>query len=239
MTCQEYEIYVDDYVDGSLSDATRAACEEHVTTCATCRALTADLRTIREAARTLDPQVPSPQVWYRLAAAIEAEPRGVSRLWLGGWQRAAAGAVMSVVIVGSLSWIGARLAPVAHDRGRLPSVVTESGEPVTISDAEITLVEQQYTTAIAGLETITRDQRSALDAETADVLQANLTVIDTAIGESRAALQQEPGSGVAQESLFEALRNKVALLQDTVTLINEMRQTTADGSAPIASGQNQ
>ena len=51
--------------------------------------------------------------------------------------------------------------------------------------------------------------------ETADVLKANLTVLDGAIGESREALQKEPENDVAQESLFDALRNKVALLQDT------------------------
>ncbi len=56
------------------------------------------------------------------------------------------------------------------------------------------------------------------------MLQKNLTVIDQAIGESRAALQSQPASVNAQNGLFDALRTKVALLQQTVELINEMRQ---------------
>jgi hypothetical protein len=58
----------------------------------------------------------------------------------------------------------------------------------------------------------------------AAVLQKNLQVIDQAIGESRVALRSQPSSTNAQDSLFEAMRNKVALLQQTVELINEVRK---------------
>jgi hypothetical protein len=71
------------------------------------------------------------------------------------------------------------------------------------------------------------------------VLQKNLEVIDQAIGESRSALRTQPASEVAQESLFEALRNKVSLLQETVVLINEMRKGNQEGTARIVSGLNQ
>jgi Putative zinc-finger len=226
MTCQDYEAYIDDYVDGALTQAVRTACDGHLVTCAACHALTTDLRTIREATRSLEPQVPSPQVWYRLATAIGAEPRGVAAAWLGGW-RAAAAAVTCVLLVGSLSWLGGRLAPLALV------------EPPTTEGADFPSVEEQYTAAIVGLEDITRNERTALDAMTAEVLQTNLTVIDGAIGESRAALDKEPESSVAQESLVEALRTKVALLQDTVALINEMRQADPDDTAGTGTGINQ
>ena len=60
-------------------------------------------------------------------------------------------------------------------------------------------------------------------------------LIDEAISESRAALQSEPQSESAQESLFTALRRKVALLQETLALINEMRTGDQDGAARILS----
>ena len=233
MTCQDYEAYLDDYVDGALASPVREACDGHLTTCAACRALTTDLQTIRTATRSLERQVPSPQVWYRLAAAIDAEPRGFAATWLGGW-RAAAAAVTCVLLVGSLSWVGGRLAPIARDHGRLASV-----EPTATEGTEFSAVEEQYTAAIAGLEDITRTERTALDSMTAEVLQASLTLIDGAIGESRAALDREPESSVAQDSLVEALRSKMALLQDTVALINEMRQADTDGRAGIGTGINQ
>jgi hypothetical protein len=44
---------------------------------------------------------------------------------------------------------------------------------------------------------------------------------------------------VAQESLFGALRSKVALLQETLTLINVMRKGNQEGAARIVSGLNQ
>jgi hypothetical protein len=70
-------------------------------------------------------------------------------------------------------------------------------------------------------------------------MQKNLEVIDVAIGESRAALQTQPTNEVAQESLFQALRNIVSLLQDTVLLINEMRKGNQEGAARVVSGLNQ
>jgi len=50
------------------------------------------------------------------------------------------------------------------------------------------------------------------------------SIIDQAISESRAALKTQPTSTSAQDGLFDALRTKVALLQQTVELINEMRK---------------
>jgi len=226
MTCQEYDAHIDDFVDEVLSDARRAECEAHVSTCTHCRALTADLRTVRMATRNLEPQVPSPQVWYRIAAAIEAEPRGIVSAWFGGWQQAIGGVVAIVLIVSSLSWVGGHLAPAGRNRPASP--ISDASEAPPLDAAEFTLVEQQYTSAIAGLEDITMKERAGLDADTDAVLQANLTVIDSAIGESRAALDQEPESTIAQESLVEALRNKVVLLQDTVALINATRPGNTD-----------
>jgi anti-sigma factor RsiW len=226
MTCQEYDAHIDDYVDEAVSEPLRAECDAHLSTCAHCRALTTDLRTIRTATRALEPHVPSPPVWYRIAAAIEAEPRGIASAGFGGWQRALAGAVATVLIVSMLSWVGGHLAPAGRNRPASP--ISDASEAPPLDAVEFTLVEQQYTTAIAGLEDITMKERASLDADTDAVLQANLTVIDSAIGESRAALDQEPDSTVAQVSLVEALRNKVALLQDTVELINAMRPAPGD-----------
>ena len=52
-------------------------------------------------------------------------------------------------------------------------------------------------------------------------------------------MQKEPENDVAQQSLFEALRSKIALLQDTIALINEMRKGNQEGAARIVSGLNQ
>ena len=56
------------------------------------------------------------------------------------------------------------------------------------------------------------------------------------IGQSRAALATAPTDNLAQQSLFEALRTKIALLEDMVALINEMRKGNQEGAARIVSG---
>lgn len=61
-------------------------------------------------------------------------------------------------------------------------------------------------------------------------------MIDQAIGESRAALRDQPANLPAQESLFEAFKSKVALLQDTVALVNEMRKGNQAEAARIVGG---
>ena len=237
MSCQEYEAQIGDYVDGAMDEARRASFESHLTTCASCQAIVADFTVLRAASLSLEPQVPPPHVWRKLSAAIEAEPKPL--LGFGGtpWWRAFAPVAAMAVLVASLSWTAAQLASVPGERLASRTPVTQS-EPVSIL-VEYQLAERDLTNTIEGLERIAADDPAALDMETADVLKANLTVLDGAIGESREALKKEPENDVAQESLFEALRNKVALLQDTIALINEMRKGNQEGAARIVSGLNQ
>ena len=236
MSCRDYDAQIGDYVDGAMDEAQRASFESHLSTCASCRAAVADFSVILAASLSLEPQVPPPHVWRKLSAAIEAEPKPF--LGVGGtqWWRAFAPVAAMAVLVASLSWTAAQLTSVPGERIATRTPVTQS-EPVSIL-AEYQLAERDLSNTIEGLERIATD-RTALDMETADVLKANLTVLDGAIGESREALKKEPENDVAQESLFEALRNKVALLQDTIALINEMRKGNQEGAARIVSGLNQ
>jgi Putative zinc-finger len=236
MSCRDYDAQIGDYVDGAMDEAQRASFESHLASCASCRATVADFSVIRTASLSLEPRVPPPHVWRTLSAAIEAEPKP---FWGAGgtqWWRAFAPVAAMAVLVASLSWTAAQLTSVPGQRLATRTPVTQS-EPVSIL-AEYQLAERDLSNTIEGLERIATD-RTSLDMETADVLKANLTVLDGAIGESREALKKEPENDVAQESLFEALRNKVALLQDTIALINEMRKGNQEGAARIVSGLNQ
>ena len=222
MSCKGYEIALGDYVDGTLDERARVEFEAHLASCERCRALVADFGTMREATLALAPELPSPQVWTRLSAAFEAERGPAMRGgWVLAWQRLAASAV-AIALIAGLTWIGSGLSRIDGTSGRVASTAVGQTVPISV-EAQFDLAEMQYTDAIAGLESIARSEQAALDMETADVLQANLTVIDGAISESRAALQSEPDNPTAQESLFEALRSKLELLQDVVALINEMR----------------
>jgi anti-sigma factor RsiW len=227
MHCDELSDVLVDFIDGRLDPDAERAVERHLDTCANCRALVVDLRTIRAAAFMLDRHEPGPEVWTSLQQRIAAEPAPRARgrvlampatraswsVWL-----AAAAAIVLATMIGVMPLL----------RREAPSPRVEAGptaeatvESVT---AEFEAAEQHYQKAITDLETIARQDTGELDPQVAAVLQKNLAVIDQAIGESRAALQSQPSSGTAQDGLFEALRTKVALLQQTVELINEMRK---------------
>ena len=243
MNCHAFELELGDYVDGTLSSERVKAVGAHVDACARCRATVADFTAIRGAARTLEPQMPAAHVWTHIAAAVEQEQRRAVaetergrtpwwRLATGAlaWQPLAAAAVMLVLLTGGtwLAWRDAANAPVTS--------VASGASSGTAADAEVQLAEQHYSAAIGDLEKVTQTEAGSLDPETAQVVQANLEVIDQAIGQSRAALKSQPANSVAQESLFDALRSKVQLLQDTVALINEMRKGNQEGAARIMSG---
>lgn len=248
MNCERYEAALSDYADGTLQASDQPqdgvdvdALEAHLADCPRCRAIVEDLHVIGEAARGLERRMPPPEVWARIAAAIEAAPvRPAASLFMRRDLWAAAALV--VLLIGG-SWFAWRqLTPPPAPALNAVRATAPAGEPdpelVQDVETELTLAEEHYVKAIAGLEAITAADGAELDEQTAGVLQANLTVIDGAIGESRAALLSEPSSDVAQHSLFEALRTKVALLQSTIALINEMRQGNQEGAARIVSGLN-
>ena len=248
MTCHQYEAAISEYVDGTLQASDREsdralvdALEAHLAECGCCRAIVEDFHTLRDAARTLQPRVPPAHVWTRIAQETGVPAR---RPWwalvaaAARWQPIAAAATVILVLAGT--WLAWRQFNAAAPAATVARPVQARPDPALVQDVEteLKLAEEHYVRAIAGLEAIAKAEGSELDPQTAEVLQANLTVIDAAIGESRAAVQTEPASDVARNSLFEALRRKVTLLQDTIALINEMRKGNQEGAARIMSGLN-
>ena len=225
-----------DLVDGRLDGAEQRAVERHLDACAQCRALVEDLRSIRAAAFMLDRHEPKPATWASLQAAIAAEPAPKARLldmgrarrgtgevgrnwpvWLG-----AAAALILATVIGLMPLMNRE--PLPHDDSGAAAAAAEAEVTVESVTAEFEAAEKHYQKAIDDLQTIANKDTGELDPQVAAVLQKNLTVIDQAITESRAALRSQPASSNAQSGLFDALRTKVALLQQTVELINEMRK---------------
>jgi hypothetical protein len=240
MTCDRCHNLVDDYVDGTLAAEDLAAVESHFAGCDACRGLAMDVGAIRRSARALESQIPPPHVWTKLAASFEAASAPSRPFFTMGWRPLAMAATL--ILLAGASWVLLRQpTSVTHPGSSAPPSTTATRNPELARsvETEFKLAEEHYQKAIAGLEQITRTESTALDPQVAAVLRKNLDVIDQAIGESRAALQTQPASEVAQESLFEALRNKVGLLQDTVVLINEMRKGDSEGTARAVSGLNQ
>jgi anti-sigma factor RsiW len=245
------EIVLTDYVDDALTGAERAEVERHLEACTACRALVDDQRDVRRVAGELDPRDAPVRAWPRIARAIKLEadareaaqhapgavaargPRALRSAW-APWLAAAAALVLA-------TYVGLRVRPATTSTSTAPggSASAASGPSAQAIEAELRAAEQHYENAITGLEQITKSEQSDLDPNTAATLQKNLAVIDQAISESRAALRAQPASEPAQQSLMDAFKTKIALLQDTVALINEMRKGSDADAARIGSGLKQ
>ena len=186
-----------------------------------------DLRTLRAAAFTLERMEPPSALLDRIQGRLRAEGSGSGRVlpWPNTreawsvWLAAAAALILATAI---------GIVPLFRDTDQAsPSSGAAAVDEAALIDsveADLQAAESHYEKAIEGLEQIARSDTSELDPQVAAVLQKNLQVVDQAIDESRAALKTQPSSATAQDGLFEAMRTKVALLQQTVELINEMRK---------------
>ncbi len=142
-----------------------------------------------------------------------------------------------------LAGIGATLVWRASDRVTpAPSIATapapaapgnaRAARTVEAIEIELRLAAEHYEKAITALEGLAAEDRGRIDPAVAQVVERSLGLIDIAIADSRKALQGQPGSLVAQASLFDAYRQKVALLQDLIAMASEAKRTGADGAGP-------
>jgi anti-sigma factor RsiW len=244
MNCGEYSEAIAECVDGTLDPVRLRALERHAEGCEACRALIADLKSIQAAAFTLDRPELRADVWNIVRSRVAAEPLPASRAGVLAWPESRKAwaiwmsAAAALLLAAVVSVYPLRPAP-SEETASIETHAAEEGDVVAAVQAELQAAEEHYDKAIQGLEQIARSESGALDPEVAAVLQKNLQVIDQAIGESRVALKSQPASSDAQESLFDAMRSKVALLQQTVELINEMRKGNQAEAGRLIQGLNQ
>lgn len=237
MTCEHARTHLQDRIDGTLDAARGPELDAHLATCAVCRALAADLETITEAAAALPPMEVPDRLWLQVAGQWRAEqPDAVSTEHLStvprhGWLHGLAAAAVLAVAAGG-GWIAWRATSVNSNEAAT-QVLLPRPDAMTagnVSDAalvesaqkDLEAAEQLYIRAIAGLEQAALASRDALEPHVVAVLERNLEVIDEAILDSRAAVHREPQSVIARESLFDALRKKVTLLQDTIAIVGDI-----------------
>jgi hypothetical protein len=239
MTCRDAESLLLDALDAPLPPAEAAALAAHLETCAACRDLEADLSLVHGAAESLDPPIVPSTAWPALAAQLEREgllAPGAPRSSRKPWQTYTWMALAASLLAG----VGASLLWRASDRPSPPAIAVAppAAAPGNVRDPhavetienELRLAAEHYEKAITTLEGIAAEDRTRIDPAVAQVVERNLILIDKAIADSRTALQGQPGSLVAQASLFDAYRQKVALLQDLIAMASEAKRTGVDGA---------
>jgi hypothetical protein len=91
-----------------------------------------------------------------------------------------------------------------------PLAVTERGSSGLVA---VLAMERSYEDAIAEVQRALSEQPSSLTAETLRILQANIDIIDRALGEARAALHADPGNDALAEMLRSGYERKLDVLR--------------------------
>jgi anti-sigma factor RsiW len=236
--CERYLNAIQELVDGTLGPIRRAELELHLESCDACRAPAEDLQTIAAAAQSLEPLTPPDRTWQQISSRLRAEGRAGSTG--PGLVRRQSVAILAlaaalVFVVGASLYVLRRQAPVAPNPSPVastPSATPQSaaGNPATAPPVqagdiatELAAVDKHFQNVI--------EQASTKDPATAAILRKNLLVMNEAIAESRKALEADPQNRSAQ--LYENLKRKIRFLQDTIALMNSMRQGDAAGAAEI------
>lgn len=227
MTMDPYRDWLNDWVDGGLEPGRRAELEAHFKGCASCRAEAEDLARVKKAAAALERRDPPATVWPQIAAAIRtgavARPGGRARepfrFSAKQWRQA----LLPLAAVFLLAAAAGLLRVTLDGLSRSPAA-----PPASVAGASDSLVEKNYQGAIEDLEKMVERDHSLFDPAVAQALQSSLATIDQAIGESRAAVDAQPDDELAKESLLDAFRRKLLLLENTIVLLNDIRKGEVD-----------
>jgi anti-sigma factor RsiW len=235
--CERYLNAIHELVDGTLGPIRRAELELHLESCDGCRALAADLQEIARSARSLDVLEPPERVWKSIAGRLRtergvAEPSGA----LGRHRSVAMLAIAATLVFA----IGASLfllrepattpqtPTTAQAPGQPAPGNAPSEDPVQSVVKELAVTEKAFQNLVEASEAT-----NTVDPKTSAALKKNLLVMNEAINETRKALDADPQSAPARTSLYEVLKQKIQFLQDTIALMNELRQGDAAGAAEI------
>ena len=199
MMCPDMEVRLNEYVDGTLAARDRGAAvavEAHLAGCAGCRAAVAELRQLVADARALPRSIePLRDLWAGVAARLSHRERRTT------WWRE------------RTFWAGALAAAATLVLAFALYRLTAPPKIPPTADRNWVAVQADYDQAEQELAHLLATQRGRLQPSTVALVARNLSIIDAAIGESRAALARDPANAELRSLVATASRQKVELLQ--------------------------
>lgn len=203
-----------EYLDGELADAERMALEAHLTACADCTAVLADLRRVVARAQALDDRPPARDLWSGIAERIGVSTDDLAR------RRARRRVSFTVPQL-----IAASVALIAMSAGVARVVLrpTTNREPAAMNSGSVSVVPVAIQKAGATADHDVQDLRLALaDGQrtgrlspmTVHRIEHSLAVIDSALAEGKRALAVDPKSAYLNQHLADTMRRKMEFLRE-------------------------
>jgi anti-sigma factor RsiW len=240
MSCTRPRTEIQELVDGTLGRIREAELRQHLDHCPSCRALVDDLQRIRDVAGTVQTLEPPDHVWLQIAGRLRQEgrvhdePAAISGRHQHVWLAIAAALVLAVGA--SLVMLIPRVteSPSTVDRGDAGN--SPAADAVQSGVDDLRKAAQLLQSGASKL--MEGSNAEVLPPDVVTTLKRDLPLLDQAIAETSAAVQQDPQNVAARTGLFNALQRKISLLQDTISLMNEMRKGNAAGVAQVVEGSN-
>ena len=115
-SCEQFELFVSDYIDGALTASDRSTMDAHLTQCKSCVALLADVRAIVGKAATMPPLSPSRDLWTGIAVRLDTPVVSIGATTVVSTKRArtvsfhlfAAAAALLVSVSSGITYVVAR-----------------------------------------------------------------------------------------------------------------------------------
>jgi len=208
-----------EYLDAELSGEDRNQLERHLEGCPECRLTLEELRQVAQRAAALEDSLPAENLWPGIAERLGAEAPAEAGVVDLGRQRtarrrvsltlpqlAAAGVAVMLLSAGG-AWLAlSQSGALGGATAAVPVSAVSGAEAIAVATAD-------YDAAVAELQDILTERRGELDTVTVRILEENLAVIDEAIAEAQAALQDDPTNSYLSAHLAAAMWRKVHLLR--------------------------
>jgi anti-sigma factor RsiW len=214
MTLHLEERQFNECVDGTLAPGEEERAQAHLASCDACRAAVERLRRLRADLADLPRSINPPAHVLMGVRAGLAEPTrsAAGRSWYTRPRLLAAAAVLLVAVSSATTALLLRQPP---DTGTpLPASSLTAGSSSLVA---VHAMERSYEDAISEVQQALRGQQSGLSPETLRVLQANLDIIDRALGEARAALRADPGNDALSALVRSGYERKLDVLRSAST----------------------
>ena len=237
MRCHQAQRLINELLDGELREQDRLQLQAHLASCAGCRELYEDLKTIKDTVVPAGEMEPSKEVWEKLKSRLQAEviPQLEERTEAVKQQRRFGKKARwfqlpsPVFKYGLASLVFLALMAGAFFLGRnyrhwaQPEIQVASENPAL---QKIQEAEFYYRQAIQSLTQAVEESGNGLPPEMVEILQANLSLLDRTIELCQQAVNEQPDNLQAREYLLSAYNSKARFLNG---LLETKKSLTAPG----------